>query len=182
MAACSGGGTAPGGGVPRSGLLALARSATAEPGPTTCTFENDVLFTCQVVHTDSAHTLFASIDFAPHSIVSRNDTLLCDTCTIVVTVTTTPGTYELTLGPPTLVFNLAAEPVVSVSFGTYGDASVYTESSRYASADAFIQALGLWYERAPDQWVEGRNSGFTEPATIASAVPGPGPFLLAALK
>jgi hypothetical protein len=181
--ACSGGGTGPGGGgVPRSGLLALGRSAAAEPNPATCSFKNNVLSTCQITHSDSVHTLFATISFSPHSIVSRNDTLLCDTCTIFITLTTTPGSYELTLGPATLVFNASAEPVATVSFGTYGDASVYTQSPRYASASEFVQALALWFERSPDRWVIGRNSAFTGPTTITSAVEGPGAMLLAAPK
>jgi hypothetical protein len=182
-AACSGSGTGPGGGgVARSSLLALARSATAEPNPTTCSFKNNLLSTCQINHSDSVHTMFATISFSPHSIVSRNDTLLCDTCTIRITLTTTPGSYELTLGPATLVFNASAEPVATVSFGTYGDASVYTQSPRYASASAFVQALSLWFERSPDHWVVGRNSAFTGPTAVTSAVEGPGTLLLAAPK
>lgn len=114
--------------------------------------------------------------------MSRNDTLLCDTCTIAVTVSVTPGTYEFTLGPSTLVFNQTGEPIVEMTYGTYGDASVYTASSRYASASAFLQALGIWHERSLDNWVLGRNSAHTGVASVSTALEGPGTYLLAAPK
>jgi hypothetical protein len=183
LAACGGGTTGVDTGIPRSALLALARFDSAEPSsPASCVFHNDQLFTCSITHSDSVHTLFASIQFTPHSIVSRNDTLLCDTCTIAVTVTLIPGSYQLDVGPASLVFNQAGEPVAKISFGRYGDPSVYTQSSRYASAAAFEQALALWRERTPDHWVVGRNSTHQGPDSIASALEGPGAYLVAAMK
>lgn len=184
IGACSGGGTTGvDTGVPRSALLPLARVDSAVPAnPATCTFHNNQLFTCIITHSDSVHTAFASLTFAPQSIVSRNDTLLCDTCTVVVSVTLTPGSYQLDIGPASLVFNQSGEPVATVSFGRYGDPSVYTQSTRYASAAAFEQALELWRERTPDHWVEGRNSTHLGPTTVSSALESPGSFLIAAPK
>lgn len=183
LAACGGGGTGPDTGLPRTALLALARVDSAEPtSPTACLFHNNQLFTCSITHSDSVHTLFASITFAPHSIVSRNDTLLCDSCSVAVTVTLTPGSYQFDVGPASLVFNETGEPVATVSFGRYGDPSVYTQSNRYASAAAFEDSLELWRERTPDHWVPGRNSAHSGPTAITSALEGPGSYLVAAVK
>lgn len=182
-AACGGGTTGVDAGLPRSALLALARVDSAPPtNPATCVFHNNVLFTCTIRYTDSVQTLFASISFVPHSIVSRNDTLLCDSCTVAVSVTLTPGSYQFDVGPASLVFNQTGEPVATVSFGRYGDPTVYTQSSRYASAAAFEQALELWRERTPDHWVEGRNSSHSGPAAVTSALESPGSYLVGALK
>ncbi len=183
LAACGGGTTGVDTGLPRSALLALARFDSAEPSsPASCVFHNNQLFTCSITHSDSVHTLFASIQFTPHSIVSRNDTLLCDTCTIAVTVALTPGSYQLEFGPASLVFNQTGEPVATVSFGRYGDPSVYTQSSRYASAAAFEQAVELWRERSPDHWVEARNSSHSGPTAVSSALESPGSYVVAAVK
>jgi hypothetical protein len=183
LAACGGGTTGVDTGLPRSALLGLARFDSAEPSnPASCVFHNNQLFTCSITHSDSVHTPFASIQFTPHSIVSRNDTLLCDTCTIAVTVALTPGSYQLDVGPASLVFNQTGEPVATVSFGRYGDPSVYTQSSRYASAAAYEQAVELWRERTPDHWVEARNSSHSGQFAITSALEGPGSYLVAAVK
>ena len=143
LAACGGGGTGPAPRVARDDLLALARADSGEPFPGTFVFKNNQLRTFQLTHSDSVRTVFASFTFTPHSIVSRNDTLLCDTCTVIMTVAITPLTYELAVGPASLVFNSSGEPVLSISYGQYGDSSVYTMSARYASATAFAQALGV---------------------------------------
>ena len=183
LAACGGGTTGVDTGLSRSALLALARFDSAGPSsPASCVFHNNQLFTCSITHSDSVHTLFASIKFTPHSIVSRSDTLLCDSCTIVVTVALTPGSYQLDVGPASLVFNQTGEPVATVSFGRYGDPSVYTQSSRYASAAAYEQAVELWRERTPDHWVEARNSSHSGQFAITSALEGPGSYLVAAVK
>ncbi|HXJ30261.1 MAG TPA: hypothetical protein VNG35_06460, partial [Gemmatimonadales bacterium] len=164
LAACGGGTTGVDTGLPRTALLALARFDSTPPAnPTICAFHNNVLSTCTIRYSDSVNTLFATINFSPHSIVSRNDTLLCDSCTVAVSVTLTPGSYEFAVGPASLVFNQTGEPVATVSFGRYDDPTVYTQSSRYASAAAFVQALELWRERTPDHWVEGRNSSHSGP-------------------
>jgi hypothetical protein len=182
LAACGGDGSGPTIGVARADLLALARVDSAEPSSGTFVFKNNQLRTFQLTHSDSVRTVFASFTFTPRSIVSRNDTLLCDTCTVIVTVAVTPLTYELTVSPATLVFNSSGEPVLSLSYGRYGDSSVYTMSSRYGSATAFAQALGVWHERSPDKWVLGRNSAHTGASTVTSALEGPGRVLLAAPK
>lgn len=182
LVACGSDGSGPAPAVARADLLALARVDSAEPAPTAFVFKNNQLRTFQLLHSDSVHTVFATFTFTPRSIVSRNDTLLCDTCTVTLTVSVTPVTYELTLGPPGLVFNASGEPVLSISYGRYGDSSVYTMSPRYASASQFTQALGVWHERSLDKWVLGRNSAHTGPSTVSSAIEGPGRILLAAPK
>ena len=182
LAACGGDGSGPTLGIPRADLLALARVDSAEPSPAIFVFKNNQLRTFLITHSDSTTTLFAKFNFFPRSVVSRNDTLLCDTCTVTLTVAVTPGGYELTIGPPGLVFNQTGEPVVTVTYDRYGDPSVYTSSPRYASATAFVQALGLWHERALDRWVLGRNSTHLGPDSVTSALEGPGRFLLAAPK
>jgi hypothetical protein len=182
LAACGGNGAGPGVGVARADLLALAREDSAEPSPRAFAFKNNLLANFSFTHSDSVHTILATFTFTPRSIVSRNDTLVCDTCTVTVTVEVTPLTYELTVGPPGLVFNASGEPVLAVSYGRYGDSSVYTMSSRYASATQFAQALGLWHERSTDVWVESRNSAHTGSSTVTGALEGPGRVLLAAPK
>jgi len=182
LAACGGDGNGPTFGIARADLLALARVDSAEPSPATFVFKNNQLRTFLVTHSDSSTTLFARFTFFPRSVVSRNDTLLCDTCTVTVTAAVTPGGYELTIGPSGLVFNQTGEPVVTVAYDRYGDPSVYTSSPRYASATEFIQALGLWHERALDRWVLGRNSTHIGPDSVTSALEGPGRLLLAAPK
>lgn len=180
--ACGGNSTGPSQGVSRAALLAIGRDTAAEPSGTLCTFKNNLLSHCEITHTDSVHTVFVEFTFFPHSVVSRNDTLLADTSTITLTLTVTPGAYEFTIAPARLVFNETNEPIADVSFGTYGDPSVYTQSAKYGSATAFIQALGLWHERTPDHWFEGRNSSLTGPSTVSGAIEGPGTYLLAAPK
>jgi hypothetical protein len=180
--ACGGNGTGPSQGLTRAALLALGRDTAAAPGGTLCSFKNNLLSHCEITHSDSVHTVFADFTLFPHSIVSRNDTLLADTSTIVLTLTVSPGSYEFTIAPAGLVFNETNEPIAQVSFGTFGDPSVYTQSPKYASAPAFIQALGLWHQRTPDHWFLGRNSALTGPATVSSAIEGPGTYLLAAPK
>jgi hypothetical protein len=182
LAVGCGGGTGPGQGVSRASLLALGMQPGVDPTGSLCTFKNNVLSQCRIRHSDSVQTVFATLTFPAHSIVSRNDTLLCDTCTIVLTATVTPGSYEFTIGPASLVFNETGEPIADVAFGVFQDPSVYTQSSRYATAQAFVQALALWHERTPDHWVVGRNSTFTGPTTVSSALEGPGAYLLAAPK
>jgi len=180
--ACGGDGSGPGNSVTRAQLLALARVDSAEPSPATFIFKNNQVRTFQITHSDSVRTVLATFMFTPGSILSRNDTLLADSSTIALSVSIALGGYELTVGPASLVFNQAGEPVVSVSYGRYDDPSVYTMSPRYASAAAFLQALGLWHERTPDRWVLGRNSTHTDPSTVTSAIEGPGTYLLAAPK
>jgi hypothetical protein len=180
--ACGGNGTGPSQGVPRAALLAIGRDTAAAPAGTLCSFKNNLLSHCEITHSDSVHTVFAELTFFPHSVVSRNDTLLADTSTIVLILTVAPGSYEFTINPAGLVFSQSNEPIVDVSFGPYGDPSVYTQSPKYASASAFIQALGLWHERTSDHWFLGRNSTLTGPSTISSAIEGPGTYLLAAPK
>jgi hypothetical protein len=182
LAACGGDGSGPTIGIARADLLALARVDSAEPSPATFVFKNNQVRSFQIVHSDSVGTLFARFMFTPGSIVSRNDTLLADSSTIFVTVAVTSGSYELTVGPVGLVFNQSIEPVVTVTYERYGDPSVYTSSPRYASATEFIQALGLWHERAFDRWVLGRNSTHIGPDSVITALEGPGRLLLAAPK
>jgi hypothetical protein len=93
-----------------------------------------------------------------------------------------PASYKFTIPPARLAFNQSNEPIVDVSFGGYGDPSLYTQSPKYAAASAFIQAPGVWHERAADHWFLGRNSTLTGPQTVGSATEGPGSFLLAAPK
>lgn len=160
-------------------LLAIGRDT---PGGTLCSFKNTLLDHCAITHSDSSHTVFADFTFFPPSVVSRNDTLLADTSTIVPTLTASPGSYEGTIAPARLGFSQSNEPVVGVSFGAYGDPSVYTQSPKDASTSDFIQALGGWHERTSPHWFPGRNSTLTGPSTASSAIEGPGTSLLAAPK
>ena len=78
--------------------------------------------------------------------------------------------------------NQTGEPVVTVTYNRSGDPSVYTSSPRYASATEFIQALGLWHERAPDRCVVGRYSTHIGSDSVTSALEGPGRLRFAAPK
>jgi hypothetical protein len=183
IAACGKDTTGPLPGVARADLLAVAMFDSAPPfSHNFVSFKKNQLTTFQVKHSDSTQTVLATFTFAPFSIVSRNDTVLADTSTIIVTIDFTPGDYEFTVGPAGLGFNVSSEPTVEVSYGRYGDLSVYTQSARYASAQQFSAAAELWRERTTDHWVMGRNSAHTGLTTVASALESPGHYLLAAPK
>ena len=143
---------------------------------------NNRLETFRVEHTDAAGTLFAEFRFTPRSIVRANGLLVCDTCTVFVTVTPVPGQYGFTIGPAHLVFNSAGSPTVSVSYGTYGDLSVHDSSARYPTPADYSAALGIWYERSTGLWQEERNSAHQTATVLASAIDAPTTHLLAALK
>ena len=185
LAAACGGGTVPADlGVPLSTLLVLPRLDTdSEPGsPVFLIYKNNLLNSFTISHTDNGHTVFASLTFASHSIVSVNNVVLADTSTVPLGVTLTSGLYMFTLAPPAMVFNIAGEPTVTVVYSKYGDLSVYSQSSKYASAAAYEQALGLWRELSADHWVPGRNTGHIGVDTVASALESPGRYVIAAPK
>ena len=185
LAAACGGGTGPADrGVPLSALLVLPRlDIDSEPGsPVTLIYHNDVLNNFTISHTDNGHTAFASLAFASHSIVSNNNVVLAETSTVFIGVTLTSGLYMFTLAPPAMVFNISGEPTVTVVYSKYGDLSVYSQSSKYASAAAYEQALGLWRELSADHWVPGRNTGHIGVDTVASALESPGRYVIAAPK
>jgi len=185
LAAACGGGTGPADrGVPLSALLVLPRlDVDSEPGnPVTLPYHNNALNDFTIRHTDNASTLFASLTFLAHSIVSVNNVVLADTSTVLIGVTLTSGLYMFTLAPPAMVFNIAGEPTVTVVYSKYGDLSVYSQSSKYASAAAYEQALGLWRELSANHWVPGRNTGHIGVDTVASALEAPGRYVIAAPK
>ncbi|HEX9280100.1 MAG TPA: hypothetical protein VF890_05605 [Gemmatimonadales bacterium] len=185
LAAACGGGTGPADrGVPLSALLVLPRLDTdsAPPSAVGFLYHNTLLNTFSIRHSDASNTLFASYSFASHSIVSVNNIILADTSTVIVTVTLTSDIYGFTVSPAGMIFNSAGEPVVTVAYGKYGDFSVYNQSSKYTSAVAYEQALGLWRELSPDHWVLGRNSGHAGADTVASALESPGRYVIAAPK
>jgi hypothetical protein len=142
---------------------------------------NSQISTVTLQHTDPSQTVFAQLTFI-HSIASVNGVIPCDTCPVPLNVRLTPGSYEVTVGPPTVVFALSSSPTMAISYGTFGDLSVYTQSPRYASAAAYGQALQMWRERASDRWILGRNSSHTGASQITSALDAPGRYLIAAPK
>lgn len=181
-AAACGGGTGGGpSGVARADLLALGRD-TASPPPTVTvrTLSNKTLNTVRIEHADS--TLFLELQFPPHTVLHANGAAVCDSCLYTVSISVSPGEYAFTISPSDLVFRLSSTPVVTVQYGTYGDLSVYSQSSRYASPSDFDQALALWFQRSPGAWVEERNSTHAGPGVITSGIDAPGAHLIAALK
>jgi hypothetical protein len=183
VAAC-GGSDGVGGptGTPRSALLVLPRTDSAPPPPRTFAVRNDRLETFRWVHGDAGGTLFAEFRFTPRSILRVGGQMLCDTCTVLVTVSPLPGLYGFTVGPPSLVFNAAGSPTVSVSYGVYGDLSVHDSSARYPSPAAYSAALAIWYETSGGVWDEERNSAHLSATVVASALDLPTTHLVAALK
>ena len=143
---------------------------------------NDRLETFRLQHGDAAGTLFAEFRFTPRSIIRANGQLVCDTCTVFVTVTPLPGQYGFTVGPAHLVFNAIGSPTVSVSYGVYGDLSVYDSSARYPTPADYSSALAIWYEQSGGRWEEERNSAHQSATVVASAVDAPATHLLAAIK
>jgi len=184
LAAACGTGTGPAErGVPLSALLVLPRvDSIFAPSPGQFDYHNNLLKTFSIRHPDASNTLFAAYSFAPHSIVSVNNVILADTSTVFVTVTLTPDVYGFTVSPTGMIFNSAGAPTVTVTYGKYGDFSVYSQSPNYTSAAAYEQALGLWRELSPDHWVPGRNSGHAGADTVASALESPGRYVIAAPK
>ncbi|MGH7643982.1 MAG: hypothetical protein ACREMR_00210, partial [Gemmatimonadales bacterium] len=183
-AACAGDGGSGPGGIPRTALLALARvDSTFAPTPTSVfSVKNNVLRTFAIRHRDPATTLFAQFTFPPRSVAQVNGLLVCDTCTVPVTIMLTAGVYGFTVSPPSLVFRSSSTPTVTLSYGQYGDLSVYDSSARYGTESEFEQALELWFERDPGEWVASRNSSHPAALTVQSALDEPGAHLLAALK
>ncbi|MGH7675052.1 MAG: hypothetical protein ACREMV_07250 [Gemmatimonadales bacterium] len=179
----SDGGSGPGG-TPRADLLALARvDSTFAPPPTSVfSVKSNVLRTFEIRHRDPATTLFAVLTFPPRSIAQANGLLVCDTCTVLVSVTLTSGVYGFTVSPSTLVFRSSSTPTIRVSYGQYGDLSVYDSSARYGTESEFEQALELWFERDPGEWTASRNSSHPASMTLQSAIDAPGPHVVAALK
>jgi hypothetical protein len=168
-------------GTPRSGLLALAHfDSFPPPSPVSVNLTVNTLKQVTIQHSDSLGTAFLSFTFTPHSVVFRHDSTLADTSTVTVTVTIAPGGYEFTFGPAYLGFNLSSKPTVTVSYTRYANPAVFDSSSRYASAGAFEQALGLWFERLPDRWFEEGNAHTGQ--TVSAALEAPGRYLLAAPK
>lgn len=181
LLACGGDSTGPTG-VARSDLLGLPRTDSAPPPIAVLSVKNNQIQSFDVRHSDSTTTLFATFTFTPRSIVRAGGVLVCDTCTVVVTVTPTAGVYGFTIGPATLVFSGSNTPTVRLSWGVYGDLSVWSTSPRYASAAAYGQALELWYERTPGAWAETRANTQPAPATNLAGLEQPGPHVLAALR
>jgi hypothetical protein len=182
LAGCSHDGTGSSQGVPLASLLVLPRqdSTFAPSSPVTLLVRNNVLNPFTINETDAASTVFATLTFAPHSTVTVGNTLVCDTCTVRVGVTLAPGQYGFTLGPATLGFNLSGEPTASISYGTYGDLSVYSQSSRYPNQSAYEQALVLYRENTPDHWLPERNSSHSGAFTVSGALETPSRYVLAA--
>ena len=70
------------------GLLVLPRQDSIfAPGDVRVFVHNNLLSTFTINESDPLNTLFAAFTFAPHSIVAAGNTLVCDTCTVGVTVT-----------------------------------------------------------------------------------------------
>lgn len=179
--ACGGESTGPSG-VARAALLALARLDTVPPQPAVFAVRNDRLSTQTVRFTDAERTLFLEFQFTPFSLASVDGRLVCDTCTVNVTVNPTDGVFGFTLGPPGLVFRTSSTPTVTVSYARYADFSVRDSSARYPDQAAFAQALDIWRERAPDRWVMARGSGPSGTDRLAAGVDEPGAYLVAAPK
>lgn len=171
--------------TPRSALLALARVDTPAPAPvdTQIAVRRDQAQTVDIVHPDAGTTLFAQITFPPNSILfHRVGQPVCDTCTVNVTITTTPGVYGFSITPSTLIFNLAGTPTVTFEYGTYGDLSIYDSSSRYPTPADYQAALELWYEPNPGQWRRSRTSLPGSATTVSAGLDIAGAYLIAAIK
>jgi hypothetical protein len=182
LAACGGSATGPNG-TPRAALLALAQADTFSPAARTFYIRNNTTTHVQLVHTDLAATVFADFTFTPFSILSLDGAFVCDTCTVGVTVAVQPGTYFFTVGPSGIRFDAANQPTMIVSYGRYGDLSVFDSSARYADTTAFKAALALWHERHPGAWFLTSGSGPGPGASqLSAALEGPGNYLVAALK
>lgn len=182
-AGCDDGGVNPTG-LARTALLALARADGAAPAPTVTTIpvRHNQSRTALINHPDAGPTLFVELFFPQQSILHVNGQQVCDTCTVTVTVTATPGVYGVTITPANMIFNAAGTPTVTFGYDVYGDFSVRDSSTQYPTDPAFDVALALWYEATPGQWRRGRNSSHTAPGRVVSGIEGPGALLLAAPK
>jgi len=182
LAACGGGATGPTG-TPRAALLALAQADTFSPAAQTFQIRNNIPTHVQLVHSDSAGTVFADFTFTPFSILSLDGHFVCDTCTVAVTVTVRPGTYLFSVGPSGIRFDASNQPTMAISYAKYGDLSVFDSSARYADTTAFKAALELWHERHVGAWYLTSGSGPGPGASqVSAALEGPGNYLVAALK
>jgi hypothetical protein len=173
-----------GGTVARTALLALARADAAAPAPTVTTIpvRHNQSRTALITHPDVGSTPFVELFFPSQSILHLNGQPVCDTCTVTVTVTATPGVYGLTITPAGMIFNAAGTPTVTFGYNVYGNFAVRDSSTLYPTDPAFDVALAVWYEATPGQWRRGRNSSHTAPGRVVSGIEGPGALLLAAPK
>lgn len=177
LLACGGDATGPAG-TPREALLALARRDTVPPpGQVTFQVRNDRLTTHTVTFSDAVQTTLFEFNFVARSIVST-----CDTCTVTVAVTTTPGAFGFTLGPAGLVFRLSSPPTVRISYARYADYAVRDSSGRYADDAAFAAALDIWRERAAGRWSIAGGSAPSGATALAAGLDRPGTYLVAAPK
>ena len=178
----------------RTDLLALARADSAAPAPsgTVVSIKNNQTRIVRIAHPDSAQTLFLEFTFPAGTIVQSSGRLVCDTCTVVVSIQPTNGVYGFRVGPSDIVFRSSVTPTVTVSYARYANFSVRDSSVLYPTDEAFDQALRLWYQAtdpsaypgAPptEVWLVSRNSAHTGAGLVAGAIDGPGLHLLAARK
>jgi hypothetical protein len=168
----------------RGDLIALARTDTNAPPPpvTTVPVKNSQIRTIVITHTDSTGTAFLELAFPVRSMVQVGSQLVCDTCTVNVSVTPTAGVYGFTLGPANLVFRASSTPTVTMRYATYADFTVRDSSTLYPTEQAFDQALELWFETSAGFWRRSRNSAHTGSRTVTGAIDQPGAHLLAAPK
>jgi hypothetical protein len=182
LVACGGGGATGPSGTPRTALLALAQAGAFSPDVATFHIQNNLPTHVRLVHTDTG-TVFADFTFTPSSIFSLDGHVVCDTCTVAVTVTVQPGSYFFSVGPSGIRFDAANQPTMVVSYGKYGNLTVFDSSARYADTTAFKAALELWHERRPGAWFLTSGSGPGPGASqVSAALEGPGNYLVAALK
>ena len=167
--------------TPRTALLALARQDTVNPTALSFTVQVNRLEVDTLKHSDAGGTVFAIFTFTPLSLLSQNGVILADTATVTVTVTPTSRVYGFTVGPASLAFDVAGRPTVRVSYVRYVDRTVYDSAGHYPDFPTFEQALRLWRQRGPDDWV---SEGDAAPSgsTVAAPLDAPGSYLVAAPK
>ena len=178
--ACHGGATDPGL-TPRTALLALARKDSVNPTALSFTVQVKRLDVDTLKHSDTDGTIFAIFSFTPFSLLSQNGVILADTATVTLTVTPTSGVYGFAVGPANLAFDVAGRPTVKVSYVRYVDRTVYDSAGHYPDFPTFEQALRLWRQRGPDDWVS-ESDATPGGSTVAAPLDAPGSYLVAAPK
>ncbi len=161
-------------------LLVLPSQAGAPAVPlASFSVPNPDIVVRRLEHLDPFNTLYMEIRFPEGSLASLNGQPLTATDTVTITIEPRAGGYGMTVSPRGVAFASGATPSVTFAFARYGDLSV-ANGSQYATPVAYAAALALWFEVTPGRWRRVSGSGPVPTDAVASPLPEPGTYVIAA--
>ncbi len=164
-----------------SALLILpVQSSAPNPLAVFMTFRNDRTTTRQLLHPDAFNTPFLALTFRAGSLVSVGGTPLGSSDSLRVAVQPEPGVYGFSLSPNDAVFSQSVPPSVRLTYAQYGNLTVHSQSTQYANAIEYGNALRLWYEVTPGRWRRVSGSGPDGLDAVSGPIDQPGTYIVAA--